>query len=197
MNPDYSSDAFIEYLSDINNFNNDGPSVVHNLKGTAARLMSNVAAGEFADVRDINPDDLITRHITASGLAMQDHSKLTYRSRINRAISRFIQHQNNVAGLDTDLKDVIRNTKLGTIGSEVSDNTIQKKDSAAVGPKVAYDSYQAEDENVHLGPIDFDIPILLRPSTGLFVELKNVPMDLTEEEADRIAAILKLYAQKA
>lgn len=192
MTSDYSSDAFKAYLDDAKNFEGEGHSLVHNLKGTASRLMANVPDGQFSDIRQADIYELIEAHLKTTGVSMTPHSKLTYKSRFNRAVSRFIEFQDGLSTVlgDDDLigaADSLTPKKKPKPPSknllevlEVQNQELQNTLSAGQAPSNT-----------------FDLPVLLRPETGLSIGIKGLPLDLTTQEAELIASFLKIYARKA
>lgn len=187
MTSDYSSDAFKAYLDDAKNFEGEGQSIVHNLKGTASRLMANVQDGQFSDIRKADVDELIETHLQITGVSMTPHSKLTYKSRFNRAVSRFIEFQNGLRTASDD-DDLIGDT---------ASLTLKKKPKPP--SKNLLEVLEGQKQNTQSAGLvsinTFDLPVLLRPASGLSIEIKGLPLDLTSEESELIAAFLKIYAR--
>ena len=192
MTTDFSSNAFIEFINDENNFDSSDTSLLHNMKGTAARLMLNVKEGEFDDIRQADPETLIQRHIEATGTSMSHNSQLTYKSRFNRAVNYFISHQNSAAGIETTAADLVSKR-----GSHVVMNLRKKPKPKSIKSFNEQTEKDIKNKDVYANPKrdTFSIPVLIRPSEGIAVEISGVPLDLTNEEAERIASILKVYAR--
>ncbi|MGE9551774.1 hypothetical protein ACQPT2_11255 [Erwinia amylovora] len=183
MKPDYSSDAFKEFLMEGTSFDSDNQATLRNLKNTGLLLMSNVNEGEFKDMRNVDPHMLLDRHYQVTGNEMSSGSFNTYKSRFNSAVGRFIMQQNNAAGIKSDLKDIIRNNVLD--GFDVP-KAVKKKPQ----------NLPNNDGGTKIKVKTFNAPLMLRPLERLSIEITGLPADLNMEEAELIASFLRLCVKK-
>jgi len=189
MNPDYSLRAFEAYLSGAENSEVNSDATWRNLKSTGLLLSTYVTEEESACMNSVNPDILIERHLEASNTEMSEGTKQTYKSRFNSAVGRFVKHQNDLVGQPTPLHDVIRNRQLRGFAESTKIQARQNKirEALAALPQPNF-AGRASGQT-------FDAPFMLRPETGLTVKITGIPLDLTDEEAERIALFLKVYVR--
>lgn len=188
MKPDYSSDAFKAFLSEQMQSDISNDATLRNLKNTGLLLMGNVGDSEFSDMRTVSADELIARHLDVSNTEMSDGSQKTYKSRFNSAVGRFIQHQDGKHGLQSNLKDVIRNTALDGLDLPQLTDVMQSKRPTPSAQNAALP--------IPSNKVDvFSVPILLRPKTGLTIQITGIPLDITNEESELVASILKAYVR--
>ncbi|MDK2375276.1 hypothetical protein [Serratia fonticola] len=191
MKPDYSLRAFVAFLSEDGNDDVNSDATWRNLKNTGLLLSAYVTQEESFGINTVDPDILIERHLKANDTFMSSATKHTYKSRFNSAVGRFIKHQNDLLGLPTNINDVIRNRHLAGFQDVTSRIPVLRNTAAVIrsqGPKSSFPVEIADNQT-------FNAPILLRPETGLMVQITGIPLDITNEEAERIASFLKLYVR--
>lgn len=191
MNADFSSTAFRQFIEKLPELNLTGEATARNLKNSSLLLLSGLENNEYSDIRELNIDQLVQKYVSTAESEPSESSIQAYKSRFNSAVSKFIDFQLGVKLPSSDEEHsigeseqvVVKKKPLPRVRRSVVEATMQQ-DSIS----------QQLTQNV-MSSHTFSAPLLLRPETGLTIEIKGLPLDLTNEEAERIASFLKIYAR--
>lgn len=166
--------SFLEYLTDKNLLN---PSTASAKKAAVVKVLSAIGNEEKQDLRTLDRDQVIQRFSNKYAKEFTPESLVTYKSRFNSVLSDFFNFKANPAGFKVGgskkpTKESSLDGKVGTKKSNPKGN-LPPPLSDALRPN----SYVLQ------------IPI----SDGSLLEIRNFPMDLKEEDANKIAAIIKAH----
>ncbi|MCA1178865.1 MULTISPECIES: hypothetical protein [unclassified Pantoea] len=191
MSADFSSTAFRQFIEKLPELNLIGEATARNLRNSSLLLLSVVEENEYTDIRNLNVDGLIKKYISTAESEPSEASIQAYKSRFNSAVSKFIDFQLGVNLPPDDEEDLI---------GEDAQVEVKKKPLPRIRRSVVEARMQQESNSQQLtqnvmSSHTFSAPLLLRPKTGLTIEIKGLPLDLTNEEAERIASFLKIYAR--
>lgn len=194
MTTDYSSDEFKKFVDMLPDLHLIADATARNLRSTSLLLLSTVYENQYSDVRNMNVDSLINDYLEVAEAEPSESSIQTYKSRFNSAISKFVDFQE---GKLTSL----------SLPSDGSGDDVSQPSAEPAKKRIRRGSVnliEAVEKQKHLPlpektvekSVDvFSAPMLLRPKTGLSIEIKGLPLDLTNEEAERIASFLKIYVR--
>ena len=179
MPKDYSADEFFRFMDYLRDKHLMKPATVRSRRVSAKKMLDVLEEDEKQDLRKINVDELHERFIIKHGMDFTPSSRQVYKSRFKSAVSDFLRFvedpsfKPSVVKRDTGGPLPIRKKGRG------------KEKSVATNPA---------ESNSSAPPGTIVFPVPLRPE--LVVELRGIPSDMTEQEADKIAAVVKALAQK-
>lgn len=169
--PDFSVSNFILFLKELGVKDAMNPSTAQNLRGNALRLLAFLEDDVSSDVRNINIDDLIGRLASSVTPIPSQLSLNAYKTRMNSAVKKFLITQENLKKEQSNKTTTIRN------------------DNEEKHPAMKEEHPTAREHKL------FSLPILLRPESGHVVMVTDLPMELTQEEYERITGVLKMYVK--
>lgn len=177
MKKDYSVGAFKVFLENIGELSDVNISTARNLRSTASLLLNSYVDGDIVDdstdTRQFDVDSMIKDHFRNAETPPTSSTVQVYKSRYQSAIDKFIDYvkgDNAVSDEENPTTRTFR-TRRQLHGKAVT---------------VLNSEVRGDIETI-------DVPIPLRP--GMILTLPGIPTDLTNEEAERIASILKVYAR--
>ena len=140
---------------------------------------------EKTDLRTIDREATFSRFVNRFGKEFNPASLQVYRSRFNSALSDFLRYQEDPTSFKPS--PATRQARTPTEKSPPSKSAAKRttNTSQAAPPAVS------PPRNV---PESFVFPVPLR--AGLTVEIHNLPIDLTPDEAARISAVVNALAVK-
>ncbi len=172
--------AFLDYLSAKHLLNKN---TAQSRKAAANKVLAVLDEQEAQDLRQVDIDLTFQRFANKDGKSYKPDSLMVYRSRLKASLDDFFSYVENPAQFRPSVK-------IGG-GSVKAARKEQKKDSARSENGGA--SSQEPTAITTLRHADhLSIPVPLRD--GVVVKITGVPADLTENEAARLAAIIKAYA---
>jgi hypothetical protein len=147
-------------------------------KASANKVLALLSDEEAADVTSVDVDDLIQRFGTKFGQQYDPSSVLTYKSRLRSAIEDFKSYCENPVGFRPSgrVQQRPRNPKDANVGPKAA--------PAAGEPAARRDALPSPSAHV--------LPIAIR--ADVTVQIGNLPFDLSESEAKRIANVVLAYA---
>jgi len=148
-------------------------------KIAAQRILTVLDDHEKQDLRAIDLDTVFQRFANKNAKDFTPESLASYRSRLRSAIDDFLKYVSNPAAFRT-----------GTI-SRTSRRAEAQQDESA-GKTFTKRFVRIRPAGNFGPPPGVVFPIPLRPD--LVVQLHGLPADLTQAEADRIAAVVKALA---
>ena len=171
----FSFSEFEKFLNDLPNLGLVNEATARNLRDASTRLLATHEAGFDEDVRDLDIDVVVNQYSETSGVEVSNASLQSYKSRLSSAIKKFIDYQKDVFG-DDDQAEVT--------------NTFKKKRNQKKTSTSSMGAMPSEVNDIKT----FDLPIPIRD--GLILTVGKMPLDLTNDEAERIATIIKSFAVK-
>ncbi|EOE6859494.1 hypothetical protein ACKS2O_001937 [Cronobacter dublinensis] len=164
--PDYSFNSFSKFLNTLDTLNGINDHTQKNLK----RVEKFITAADptTVDVRKLDAEEVLRKHISMIGSNVSDTSFNSYKSFFQQAVKLFTQYVD-----DDDEMKINNSYQAGRVKAnpnEVIDNTATQTTTVSV----------------------FELPIPLRKD--LIVVLTDLPRDLSKEEARRISRIIESYA---
>lgn len=167
---DKSVRAFKSFLRSLPELNIMKDTTARNLKNSSMRLLSVVEKGESDDVTKLDIETLANRYHERTEPSPSTGSMIAYKSRLESAIKKFIAYQ---------------------AGEESPYTPVDKESSEAIDLIGEPTKVVSKVKTLHT----YDLPVVLRPESGITVTIKGIPNDITNEEAERIASILKVYVR--
>lgn len=182
---DYSLDALNRFLDYVSNKGLLKKNTALSRKQAANKIFSVLESNEINDLRTIDVQHAFERFTNLQGTDFKPSSLQVYLSRVNSALADFFSYVENPA-------------IFKPAGAQRSASQNKKNDNGKISPKQTKIKPQAQaepeildDENLHQSK-HIVIPVPLRQ--GLTVKIHNIPPDLTQREAEKLAAIVRAYA---
>ena len=179
MTSEYSESeliSFLEYLADKNLLNSSTASA---RKAAVVKILGAVDAEEKLDLRTIDKEQLFHRFANKFGKDFTPESLVTYKSRYNLALNHFLEYKQNPATF-----------KIGGSKKVAKDNSTGKK----TGTKKSIPNPSGQNIPPPLNPELKSYVLQIPISDGRLIEIRNLPMDLTDLDAKKIAAIITAHA---
>lgn len=193
---DLSIKAFVQFLESLPDLNIIPEATARNLKNSSLLLISSAELPEDEDVRTYAPERFLEGYIRNSESEPSDSTLRAYRSRLMSAIKLFVEHVTGEAMPAFGKKsgsELLRNASVNFLKiahDQLQENlgTTTKKRKASVARKSSVKDKQDDELKT------FALPIPLR--SDLILTIENLPTDLSIDEAERIATIVKSFAVK-
>lgn len=178
MEQQYSESELIEFLEYLASKNLLNSATVSSRKAAVIKMLSAIDEDEKHDLRKLDREQLFQRFTNKFGKGFTPESLLTYKSRFNLALNHFLEYKESPSTF-----------KIGGSKKASKENGIEPK---IKGKKLAANLTST----THLPPlIEPKTYILQIPiSDGRLIEIRNLPMDLSEADATKIAAVIKAHA---
>lgn len=158
-------------------------STARGRKAAAVKVLSALDEHEKIDLRQLDRESAFQRFVNKFGKDFSPDSLTTYRSRFNTALDDFLRWSENPAGFKPNISAARTQRKVQE-GGEVKTSP-RLKSSEKSSSDVGMPSVQQRQSH-------FEFPIPIR--ADLIVRIQHLPMDLTQEEAERIAGVIKALA---
>jgi len=171
---DYSQTAFLKFLREGAVTGITSPATARSRKLAAENLLVQLKSHERLDLRLLDVDELCSRFHKLQGSTIRPESIAVYRERLSGAIKDFIAWTNDPAGFQSVEGE---KPEALLVAARDTPGQAEARESLALNPPRS--------------PHDiFPIPI----REDLVVYLQNVPLDMTQAEASKIAAVVKALA---
>jgi len=171
---DYSQTAFLKFLREGAVTGITSPATARSRKLAAENLLVQLTSQERSDLRLLNVDELCSRFHKLQGSTIRPESIQVYKERLCSALKDFISWTSDPAAFKS-------------IEGE-------KPEAVVVAARDTPGQAQAREElalNPPRSPHDiFPVPI----RDDLVVYLHNIPLDMTQAEARKIAAVVQALA---
>ncbi|ELY2640086.1 MULTISPECIES: hypothetical protein [Cronobacter] len=172
MKYNFSTKAFFDFLYELPSLGLINEATARNLKNSALLLLSVIDLNSSDDVRQLDVEELISRYVETQSTKPGDSTLQSYQSRFKSAVSKFEEY-----------------VRLGTVIHSPETN----------GELEGLDGVDAKFDKIrqlkNSKPHTFNLPILIRPETGIMITIQGLPTDITQEEAERVLSILKAYVR--
>ena len=171
---DYSHTAFLEFLRQGAVTGISNPATARSRKLAAQELLGQLKPHERKDLRVLDVDELCSRFHKLQGSTIRPESIQLYNERLTSGLKDFVAWTSDPIN-------------FRSVEGE-------QKESVAVAARDTEDQAQVRQELVLNPPRSpFDIfPVPLRED--LVVYLQNIPLDLSQAEARKIAAVVQALA---
>jgi hypothetical protein len=171
---DYSQTAFLEFLRQSALTGLTKPATARSRKLAAEKLLLQLKSHERQDLRVLDVDELCSRFHKLEGSTIRPETLQLYNERLTSGLQDFFSWTSDPAGFET------------VEGEKTEAEVVAGRDT----PEQA----QAREEltlNPPRSPHDI-FPVPLRED--LVVYLQNIPLDMTQAEANKIAAVVRALA---
>ena len=172
---DYSQSAFLKFLRESAVTGNVSPATARSRKLAAENLLVQLKSHERLDLRLLDVDELCSRIHKMQGSTIRPESIQVYKERLCSALKDFMSWTEDPAGFQS-----VEGEKPEAVQVAARDTPGQAE------------AREALTLNPPRSPHDI-VPIPIRDD--LVVYLQNVPLDMTQAEASKIAAVVKALAQ--
>ena len=173
--------SFIDYIIDKGLVKT---ATAKNWKNAASRLFSISDAAETGDLRKIDVDKLCRRYANIKGKDATRGSLNVYRSRLKSALKDFVKYTDDPMKYSPGISErASRSKKSNSTTSKNVEVKHKENRNTTHGQKFS---------DPDPGFVSFPIPL----RKELTVEIVNLPFDLNELEAEKIAAVVKALAVK-
>ena len=183
MDNDYSLDAlaaFLDYTAEKGLIKRNTATA---RKRAALKILAVLEDSEKRDLRDIDVDHTFDRFTNLQGTEFKPDSLKVFKSRLRSALTDFFAYVESPSTFKPSgaQRNTIKRSKAK------ASNSAQNKQVETESTTVKKEEYPGAHSPQHLV-----IPIPLRD--GLTVKIHNIPADLSKQESEKIAAIIKAYA---
>ena len=171
---DYSETGFHAFMRQSAVAGLVNPSIARARKLAAEQLLVELKSHERTDIRLVDVDDLCLRFHKLQGSTIRPESLDVYRSRLKDALADFINWTNEPVSFkprESEVRATRESLKKDTPGEARA-----REELTLNPPRRPHDIF----------------PIPLRED--LVVYLQNVPLDLTPQEAEKVAAVIRALA---
>lgn len=171
---DYSQTAFLKFLREGAVTGITSPATARSRKLAAENLLVQLNTRERHDLRLLDVDELCSRFHKLQGSTIRPESIEVYKQRLCSALKDFIEWTQDPAGFQSVEGE---KPEAVLVASRDTPGQAQAREELALNPPRS--------------PHDiFPIPI----REDLVVYLQNVPLDMTQAEARKIAAVVQALA---
>ena len=168
---DYSESAFLDFIKHSVVTGILRPQVARARKQAAEQLLTQLKAHERADLRLLDVDDLAARFHKLQGSSVRPESLDLYRTRLKEGLVDFINWRSDPHTFTPS--DSEQKAARAVVQRDTPDEAKAREELALNPPRTPFDI--------------FSIPI----REDHVVYLQNIPLDLTPNEAGKIAAVVK------
>lgn len=149
------------------------PAVARARRKAVERLAEEMTESERADVRKLEVEQLAARFHKLEGSSIRSETLALYAERVRMAIDEFLSWTDNPAGFHSAGGERQRAITRGSLSPE-----------REVAERITLEATE--------NPANI-IPIALRRDETVYVA--NLPLDLTRQEAERIARVVRAFAR--
>ena len=149
---------------------------VKNWKGSSARILSILDASEEKNLSTLDIEDVCTRFANLAHQKITPESLMTYRGRLKTAIKEFLAYKKDLMHYRPSIESRRRRKNRDTKSQNISN-------TPAPAQRYAPDSLNKPHE-------EFTCQIPLR-SGQIMVAINHLPVDLTDQEAEKIGTVIK------
>ena len=179
---DYSLTTFNEFIDNMSSRGDIKRNTAQSRKAAVNKVLGVLEDNETSDLRLVDIDKVFDRFQNIHHADYTPNSLKVYLSRSKTAVADFISYIDD----PSSFKPSIQQRQSPKSKKADSLNT-QRKTPSPKNEVKDYGGADKHDETKHV-----TVPVPLR--ADLTVKISNLPADLTEQEADRLAAIVKAFA---
>jgi len=171
---DYSQTAFLKFLRQAAVAGKISPATARSRKLAAEHLLIQLKSHERSDLRLLDVDELCSRFHKLQGSTIRPENIQVYKERLCSALKDFVSWTSDPAGFQSVEGE---KPEAVLVAARDSEGQAQAREELALNPPRS--------------PHDiFPVPI----RDDLVVYLQNVPLDMTQAEARKIAAVVQALA---
>lgn len=183
-NKDYSLDSFNRFFEHAADKGLIKRNTAQSRKAATNKIMDVLESSELTDLRNVNLEQVFDRFQNLEGMKYKPDSLQVYLSRARTALTDFISYVDNPSSFKPSTSQrsssVLKKDTKNDVG-------LRKKDEKHYDSKTIDDELDGHQEVKHIV-----VPVPIRDN--LTVKISNLPADLTQVEAEKLAAIIKAYA---
>ncbi len=178
----YSKDEFFKFVDFVGKKGLIKSSTTSNWRSSANTLFSVIDDNQIQDLRNVNVDEIGTQYANLRKASPQ--SLRIYKSRLKGALEDFCKYVEDPINYKPQISQRTRTRMVQTQNSSVKkiEDEYSKSNNTNFGENSSRFSQR--------GVIVFPIPI----RQDLVVQIHSLPHDLTDEEAEKICAVIKALA---
>ncbi|MEM1081293.1 MAG: hypothetical protein AAGH65_06905 [Pseudomonadota bacterium] len=179
MSTDYSCDALLSFLKQAGIEGLINPASARSRRNAVEQLSIELTDDERTDVRNINVDELALRFHKLEGSSIRPEALKLYADRFGMGLADFLAHAEQPQS-------------FRSIGVEKARAFRRRGDG-----KSALNADEQAAEHIRLEALDNPsqiVPVPLRDREVVYVA--NLPLDLTPAEADKIARVVRAFANE-
>ncbi|MBT4520364.1 MAG: hypothetical protein HOC23_10195 [Halieaceae bacterium] len=171
---DYSETAFFGFLRQAAIAGVLKPATARSRKMAAEQLLVQLKSHERLDLRLVDVDQLCSRFHKLQGSTIRDESLQVYNERLKNGLKDFFAWTDDPIAFST-VDGELPEARL-VANRDTPDQAVAREQLALNPPRSPHDIF----------------PVPIRPD--LIVYLQNVPLDLSQNEARKIAAVIQALA---
>ena len=174
MSNDYTREGLLKFLKEAAMAGLLNPATARSRRTAAEQLLTQLNEAEEADLREVDVDELCSRFHKLQGSSIRPEALKIYNSRLKSALADYFRYLDNPDG-------------FVSVGGE--NRQLRKRSEGARSEEErALEEIRLE---VAKRPSDI-LPIPIRSDTVVYVQ--NLPLDLSTEEARKIARVVQALA---
>ncbi len=177
MTTDFSCDALLAFLKQAGIEGLINPASARSRRNAVEQLSVELSDEERADVREISVDELALRFHKLEGSSIRPEALELYANRFRMGLTDFLRYAEGPQNFES-------------VGVEKTRTFKRRKDG-----KSPLNREQRAAERIRLEALENPsqiVPVPLRERETAYVA--NLPLDLTMEEAEKIARVVRAYA---
>lgn len=178
----YSKDEFFNFVDYVGRKGLVKSSTTNNWRSSANALFSLLDDNKIQDLRNVNVDDICAQYANLRKASPQ--SLQVYKSRLKGALDDFFKYVEDPINYKPQISPRTSKRTVQTQNNYVK--KIENEDSKSNNSNFGENSSSFSQS----GLIVFPIPI----RQNLVVQIRCLPHDLTDEEAEKICAVIKALA---
>ncbi len=171
---DYSQSAFLEFLRQAAVTGLTGPATARSRKLAAEHLLVQLKSHERLDLRLLDVDELCSRFHKLQGSTIRPENLQLYNERLSSGLKDFISWTSDPVGFKSVEGE--KHESILVAERDTPDQALAREELALNPPRSPHDIF----------------PVPLRDD--LVVYLQNIPLDMTQTEARKIAAVIQALA---
>lgn len=185
METDYSLQALMDFMDYLSNKHILNKNTAQSRKAAANKVFSVLDQSEVADLRKLDMDMVFRRFENKEAKSYKPETLQVYRSRLTSTLSDFFSHAQNPGQFKSSVKS-------GGSAQKTTKSTTSKSQGVKRGEVPDARGVDAIERITPARVGVLTVPVPLRE--GVTVQIIGLPVDLSEAEAARLAAIMTAYA---
>lgn len=186
MDDRYSEAELIKFLDWLGGKGLINSATAKSRKIAAAKVLSALDEDEKRDLRTLDKELVFQRFSNKGGKEFTPDSLTTYKSRFNSALEDFFNWRMNPAGFKPG------GAQRAGRGKGKGGEPLPKKRGIKILPTIPQEPPHLPEAMVNATGQQLVFPIPIR--NGVIVKIHNLPLDLSQMEAERICSVIKALA---
>lgn len=185
METDYSLQALMKFMDYLSNKHILNKNTAQSRKAAANKVFAVLDESEKGDLRHLDMDMVFRRFENKEAKTYKPETLQVYKSRLTSTLSDFMSHAKDPSQFKPSVK-------AGSSAQKASRTNTSTPRRAKGVEEVGAKESDAVERMARSAVGGLTVPVPLRE--GVTVQIMGLPMDLTEAEAARLAAIVTAYA---